>query len=109
MRLKSTQVAKGTEASNAILRQGLMLFPVTAKSARGIMLPAFNSLQNLSDKDKMLAASPLDKDSKLPGNRFSHSPPSSKILKIGQLFTIFFFHFRPRFLNKMGQIEILVK
>lgn len=80
MRFKSAQVAKGTESSNAILRQGLMLFPVTAKSARGIMLPALNSLPSLSDKDK--AASPLDKDSELPVNRFSHSPPSSKVLKM---------------------------
>lgn len=82
MRFKSAQVAKETESSNAILRQGLMLFPVTAESARGIMLPALTSLQNLSDKDKTLAASPLAKDSKLPVNGFSHSPPSSKVLNI---------------------------
>lgn len=60
------------------------------------MLPALNSLQHLSDKDRTLAASPLDKDSKLPVNRFSHSPPSIKVLKIGQLFTIFFQDFKTR-------------
>lgn len=90
VRLKSTQVAKGTVIEHHP-ETGLMLFPVAAESARGIVLPAFNSLQNLSDRDKTLAASPLDKDSTLLANRFSHSPLSSQIPKIWQLFTISFF------------------
>lgn len=53
-----SQVREPREQSrNAVLRQGLMLFPVTAKSARGVTSPAFTSLQNLSDKDKKLAFS----------------------------------------------------
>jgi len=55
------------------------------------MLLALNSLQSLSDKDKTLSASPLDKDSKLPVNRFSHSSPSSKVLKIMTAIHQFFF------------------
>lgn len=115
LRLKSAQVAKGTESSNTILRQGLALFPVTAKSARGTIecrqLLTVSNIYLIRTKS-LLSASPLDKDSKLPVNHFSHFPPRRKVLKIWQkIFTNFFFHFHPWFLNKMGQIllELLVK
>lgn len=52
--MKRTQAL---ESSNITLKQGLMLLPLTAKSSRGTLSPAFHSVQNLSDKDKTLAFS----------------------------------------------------
>lgn len=62
-----------------------MLFPVTAKSASGTMSPAFNSLQNLSDKDRKLTFS----ITQIPVDPFSHSPSSSNDMRIKQLLIIF--------------------